>query len=335
MKQVEIIDKTLLLNHKGELVNPGYARSMNYIYNREKARSFPFKLKEWDFYQFIKGDKVMQLSIGHLSYAASATATLINLTTGKKLSIGDLQWFFIPNMELNPETDSQCNFKSKHFIISFNVMGQERILSFKGANKQYQNFEVNLRVNNDISNEKMVIATPFKHKKQFYLNYKENFYEADGYVLIDDEKFDFTGATGLLDWGRGIWPYRHQWFWGSVSSQIDGVKFGLNIGWGFGVLSNATENMYFYDKKAYKLGVLDVTMKENDYMSPWKIRDEEDKIEFTFTPLFDNYTENRFVIIDTHCHQIYGYFSGKIDTSKGQKKFVDVLGFIEHAVNRW
>ncbi|MFA5236177.1 MAG: DUF2804 domain-containing protein [Bacilli bacterium] len=335
MNQHEITKKTPLLNHKGELINPGFARTMNYVYNREEARYFPFKLKEWDFYQFSKGDYVIQLTIGHLSYAASATATLINLKTGKKHSMGGLRWFFTPKLERHPEMDSYSEYKGKDFTMSFRVDGPERVLSFIGSNKQYQNFEVHLNVKNDLNNEKMVIATPFKRKKQFYLNYKENYYRAAGEVIIDDETFDFEGATGLLDWGRGIWPYRHEWFWGSVSSHIDGVPFGLNIGWGFGDLKNATENMYFYNKKAYKLGVLSVSMDKNDYIKPWKIHDPDGKIEFTFTPMFDNYTENKYVIIDTHCHQIYGHFTGSMDTPAGRKEFVDVLGFIEHAVNRW
>jgi hypothetical protein len=163
----------------------------------------------------------------------------------------------------------------------------------------------------------MVIATPFKNDKQFYLNYKENYYQANGYVIINGETFDFDGATGLLDWGRGVWPYRHEWFWGSVSTHIDGVPFGLNIGWGFGDLRNATENMYFYGKKAYKLGVLDVKRDVTDYMKPWHLSDPEGKIAFDFVPVYDNYTENKFVIIDTHCHQIYGRFSGEIETSQG------------------
>ncbi|NMV82079.1 MAG: DUF2804 family protein, partial [Erysipelotrichia bacterium] len=63
--------------------------------------------------------------------------------------------------------------------------------------------------------------------------------------------------------------------------------------------------------------------------------DEEGMIELFFEPIFDNYTENKFVVVDTHCDQVYGYFRGTIMTNDGQKSFSRVLGFIEHAVNRW
>ena len=93
--------------------------------------------------------------------------------------------------------------------------------------------------------------------------------------------------------------------------------------------------MYFYNKKAYKVGKLRVKRDMNDYMQPWKLMDDERKIRLYFLPVFDNYTENKLVLVDTHCNQVYGLFSGIIETEDGPKKFRDVLGFIEHAVNRW
>ena len=46
--------------------------------------------------------------------------------------------------------------------------------------KKYKNVEINLVVENDLDNEKMVISTPFKKKHQFYLNYKENYSKENG-----------------------------------------------------------------------------------------------------------------------------------------------------------
>jgi len=335
MDQREITKKTILLNNRGELNEAGYAKTMRFVYNRDQARSFPLRLKEWNFYQFSKGDHVVQMTIGHISYVCSVAATLLNIKTGERHQIGATRWFHVPKMDLNPEAISYVEFADKDFHMTFEASNKERILSFKGKNKKYHNVDILIAAKNDPTNEKMVIATPFKNKKQFYLNYKENYYEAKGHVIFDDINIDFDGATGLLDWGRGVWPYKHEWYWGSVSSRIDDVPFGLNIGWGFGDLSKATENTFFYNGKAYKLGVQEVKRDLDDYMSLWHIKDPEGKIEFTFTPIYDNYTENKMVIIDTHCHQIYGHFAGGVCTNDGRKKFDNVLGFVEHAVNRW
>lgn len=334
--QKEIVNKTLLLDKKGRLINPGYCKRFNYIYNRDQVHKRPFRLKEWNFYQFQKDKKVLQLTIGHVSYMCSVSLALFDLDTGKKDEIGTMKPLFVPKLDLNPEENSFNEYKEKDFYMSFEVKDKQRIITFKGKSKKYEDVECKLILENDINNEKMVIATPFTQKKdQFYLNYKENYYKADGYVRFDEKETSFDNSCGLLDWGRGVWPYKHEWFWGSMTSNIDGVPFGFNIGWGFGDLSNASENMYFYNQKAYKVGKLKVTRNKENYLDNWHLVDDEGNFELNFTPIYDNYTENKYVVIDTHCNQVFGYFEGYIKVDGKQINFENKLAFIEHAVNKW
>lgn len=333
--QQEITSPTSLLDDNGHLAAKGYARKMNFIYNRDKVKAFPLKLKEWNFYQIQKDHFVLQLTLGHVSYMCSVAATLMDLDTGKKYEFGTMKPLFIPELDRNPEMESHISFEDKDYFLSFQVTSDKRILDVRGKNKTFRHVAIHIELDNDPNNEKMVIATPFEKPTQFYLNYKENYYHGTGSVQFDDLTVDFDGCTGLIDWGRGIWPYSHQWFWGNLTSHIDGVPFGFNIGWGFGDLSHATENMFFYDKKAYKLGHLQVERDERDYMKPWKFTDPEHRLQMTFTPLFDNYTQNKYVVIDTHCNQVFGFFDGHIETGQGTKNFHHLLAFVEHAVNRW
>ncbi len=333
--QREITECTTLLTPQGHLTAPGYARTMRYQYNREAAKGFPLKLKEWNFYQIQLEPYVLQMTLGHVSYMCSATATLMDVRTGQKWELGAMTPFFQPELDGNPEKESTVKFQNKNLSLSFQVADTRRVLKLQGSNKQFSRVDIHIELENDVNNEKMVIATPFEKPTQFYLNYKENFYRGKGYAKFDDFAVSFDGCTALIDWGRGIWPYCHQWFWGSLTSQIEEVPFGFNIGWGFGNLHHATENMFFYDKKAYKLGVLEVRREEGDYMQPWHLRDPEGKLKMTFTPIWNNYTENKFVVVDTHCNQVFGTFSGTIQMETGTKTFSDMLGFIEHAVNRW
>lgn len=335
MKQHEITKKTPLLDADGNLLVRGYATKMNVVYNREKVKSFPLKLKEWNFYQIQKDHYSLQLTLGHVSYMCSVSATLIDIDTGEKWEFGTMKPLFIPKLDHDPEQESRVEFRDKDFYLSFQVTTEKRILTVQGSNGTFSNVDIFIELENDPDNEKMVIVTPFDRPRQFYLNYKENYYRGMGKVRFDDKMVDFEGCTGLIDWGRGVWPYCHEWFWGNLTGHIDGVPFGFNIGWGFGDLRLATENMFFYDKKAYKLGALQVERDEGDYMKPWKLRDPDEKLKMTFTPVFDNYTQNKFVVVDTHCDQVYGLFDGVIQTEDGEKEFHHVMAFIEHAVNRW
>ena len=331
----EIKHKRKLLQSNGMLTEAGYATRMVFDYNREYAKSKPMPLKEWNFYQFQCSKYVLQMTLGHLTYIGQMAVTLMDIETGEKWSYSTMKPLFVPELDRNPEKPSVCRFQNEECRLQFTVKNYKRILAIKGHSKDYDTIEVKFVVENDPSNEKMVIATPFEKPTQFYLNYKENYYKATGYARFGDKYVAFQDATGLLDWGRGVWPYTHEWYWGSLTSHIDGIPFGLNIGWGFGNTSHATENMYFYNKKAYKVGKLIGEWDDNDLMAAKHFHDIENKIQFTFMPFWDNYTCNEFKIVDTHCHQVFGYFSGTIETEDGTKEFKNVLGFIEHAVNRW
>ncbi len=331
----EITAKTELLTNHGELNIKGYAKKMNFIYNKICARSCPFKLKEWNFYQFQSGRYVLQCTLGHLSYIGQMAVTLMDLETGDRWGYSTMKPLFVPDLDLNPENQSFCEFKNKKCQLAFKVTPTERVIEFKGSSSQYKDMEINLTIDNDVNNEKLVIATPFENPYQFYLNYKENYYKVNGLVRFGSKEVIFENATGLLDWGRGIWPYKHEWYWGNLTSHIDGVPFGFNIGWGFGDTSNATENIFFYNKKGYKLGEVIAEWDQNDLMKVQHLHDTEDKFECTFTPFFNNHTENKFVVIDTECDQVFGHFSGSIETEDGRKEFKDVPAFIEHAVNKW
>ena len=331
----EIKKQTKLLKSNGELTEPGFSRRMHFIYNRESVNSFPLQLKEWNFYQFHCGTYALQFTIGHVSYMGQMAVGLIDLTTGNRWDYGTMKPLFVPKLDLNPEKPSFCEFKDKDCHMTFKVTPQQRILTFKGSSPQFSTIDVQLVIENDVENEKMVIATPFSKPHQFYLNYKENYYKANGHAHFGEKKIEFIDATGLLDWGRGVWPYSHEWYWGNLTSHMDGIPFGFNIGWGFGDTRRATENMYFYNKKAYKIGKIVGEWDDNDFMGVKHFHDTENKLQFTFTPLYNNHTENKYVVVDTHCDQVYGYFSGTIETEDGTKEFKDVLAFIEHAVNKW
>ena len=333
--QHEIENKTLLLNEKGELNQKGYSKKMNFIYNREYIKRFPLKLKEWNFYQFNSGMYVIQLTIGHVSYMTSVSGTLFNLETKERYEIGAMKFLSQPNLDKDPEQPSFIEWKNEDMYISFKVEEKERTLYIKGKNKKYKNVEFDIHMENDYENEKMVIATPFKKKTQFYLNYKENYYNVWGKVVFDDKVFELNNATGLIDWGRGVWPYKHEWYWGNMTSFVEGIPFGFNIGWGFGDLSNATENMFFYNKKAHKLGKLLVERDNKNYMSKWCLKDEFGQMELEFEPFYNNYTENKYVVVDTHCNQLFGYFKGYIIVDEKKIEFKNLLAFIEHAENKW
>ena len=336
--QKEITKKTNLHKSDGYL-NAGYSKRMMFEYNRKTVKAGIFSLKEWDFYQILSGDWIIQMTIGHVSYIASFSAKIISLKTGETKEFTKLSPLPFKSIKMpeNPEVPNQLEAKGKDYKFNFDTHEGIKMLELQAQDKKLGKIDIHLKIDYSTENEKMVIATPFEKKNQFYLNYKENYYDIQGFVKFGDLSVDIEkDATAVLDWGRGVWPFRHEWFWGNGTANIDDGKFGFNIGWGFGDLSNATENMFFWNEKAYKLGALTVERDADDYMAPWKFKDDTVCFDFVMTPIFDNFTYTKIAFIKTQCHQVFGRYNGTATLPDGKKIIIkDMLAFCELAENRW
>lgn len=337
--QNEIKEPTPLLDYDGRLRVKGYAKHLVFDYDKTCVYR-PKRLKEWDFYQVTDGDYVLQMNMSDVAYYSSVSVTLFHLKTGKKYSAAINRFLSDGSVRLekNGETNHVTQFEHKDFVMRFDVQKETRHLSLNAIDDVGQKFIVDLWLYAPAQSEAMAIATPFRKPHQFYLNYKLNCLRAIGSVVIGDLTVKFGDkAFGLLDWGRGVWPYKNQWIWGNGSVKLkDGRYFGFNLGFGFGQLKHATENMLFLDGVAHKLDQITLVYDEKDLMKPWIFQSNDGRFEMTMVPLFDNYTQTKFWPVFLECHQVFGYFSGKVKTDNGEViTLKDMLAFCEHAVNRW
>jgi hypothetical protein len=337
MTQHEITRPTDLLDRRGRVREPGWARRMHYRYDRAGVRANPFALKEWDFYQLRQGDWIVQLTIGHVSYAGSVSAIAFNLRTGQRAGFNHLLALPLRRwpMETSPDTDSVLARAGRGWSAEFTTAsaGQRHLV----ARDERSRTDIDITLAADPADDRMVIATPFQRATRFYLNHKQNFWGGSGRVVLGDVAFDLDATTtATLDWGRGVWPYRQRWYWGNGTAFVDGHRFGFNIGWGFGDTSRATENMVFVDGTAVKLGEVHLDHDPADYLAPWRFSSGGD-FEVTMTPLYDNVTGTRIPpVVDTSCHQVWGTWNGTVRTPEGGRLVIeDVIAFCEYAVNRW
>ena len=130
-------------------VNGAQARKMHIVYNREKAKAFPLQLKEWNFYQIQCGSHVLQITLGHVSYICSISATLMDITTGRKWEFSTMKPMYIPKLDVDPEAESTCQFEDKDFSLSFRVTKDARILTVQGKNQTYRKVDIQIILEND------------------------------------------------------------------------------------------------------------------------------------------------------------------------------------------
>jgi len=330
-----------LLKEDGSLAQCGYSTQAVLTYNREQIKAPAWKIKEWDFYQVSNDDYCVQLTIGHVSYAGDVSIRFFEFESGYRVDYSHM--LVLPFSRLNMPRTAEAGdlaYRSDKIEMAFRfVEGGRRLTAKTPGDDKTPPIEVDifLQQPDPVS---IVMATPFDEDKRFfYYNHKINCMPADGVVRIGDREYRFSpgDAFGLLDWGRGVWPYRHEWFWGNGSGYINGKRFGFNIGYGFGNTSAATENVLFYDGTAHKLSHVYFDLPGGGgYMAQKIFTSDDGRFEMVFTPIYDRYTETKLLFVDTHCHQLFGKWNGKVVLDDGTVLEVkDLLAFVEHAVNKW
>ncbi len=329
-----------LLNEQGVLLNPGYALYPAFEYHRRDISASIWRIKEWDYYAIINQDFGLTCTVADLAYSAMVTVVFLDFRKPSLHTKTKLKWFTFGKMNLpNTSLNGNVIYHSEDMSFEFVRNPDNRIIRIKATNfvkGETLIAEIELVDHHDDS---MVIATPWKeNKKAFYYNQKINCMPAHGKVTIGHDKYLFEKETsfGVLDWGRGVWTYKNTWYWSSLSSVLDGVRVGFNFGYGFGDTSKATENMVFYDGKAFKIDQVTFTFNQDNLMDSWKIKDNEGKIDLTLSPIIDRIDNINFGIIKNFGHQIFGRFNGTIFINKDVTlRLENIIGFAEQITNHY
>ena len=341
-EQHRITRRIPLLDENGKLTEPGYCTENLYEYDRKAIKARPTRIKEWDFYQVTDGRYMLQITISDISLGGAGIFTLVDMQTGERYEVMSLSLltFGRMGMESDAMSDHTVSRHRRNFNLDITVGNNATKIDLdavKGKNK----VTADLTFEMPEGLESLVMAVPFPgNDKQFYLNQKINSMPVSGKMTYGDltVEFDPQNTFALLDWGRGVWPYAQKWYWGNGTTRLEnGDIFGFEIGWGFGNMSAASENMIFYNGKAHKLGEITMTRDESDWLAPWHFTCEDGRFETTMTPYFDNFTSNRVLgLVGNICHQVFGKWNGTATLDDGTViEIRDMDAFCELSDNRW
>lgn len=333
MQEHQITEGGPVLNAQG-IITPGYSTRGISTYRRKDIKAPFYRIKEWDFYQVSDEEKCLQFTYGHASYAGQVGIMLFNFKTGEMIAdINKILALPFSSLHLpeNAEQDSDVVYDKGGIYLRFLTQGNTRTLTFRA-----QNFSTEVTLERQMPHS-LVIHVPFDESKTaFYYNHKINCMTARGKATYNGRHYVFAdGAYGLLDWGRGVWPFHNEWYWSNGTGLVNGELFGFNLGTGFGNTDKATENILFYQGKTHKLGRVHFDLG-TEYMKPWHLYDDEGRLDLTLLPTYDRTTRTKLLFVDNCCHQMFGGFSGKAVLDDGTVLMPSNLqAFAEHAVNNW
>ena len=339
-----LLSKGPLLDKSGALSEAGYATALVKTYDRKAIRGGRARIKEWDYYLIHNGRYGVALTIADNSYMGMLSASFLDFEAGTEKTTSPMFW--LPFGSTQFPASSASGEIMKHIPGASGVFtlenGARRLVFHLDKFDGDKTFDCDILLT-DEPKDSMVIATPFAEKRTaFYYNQKIIAMRAAGSFTIGGvtRSFEPTDSFGLLDWGRGVWTYENTWYWGAGQGVVDGHVVGFNLGYGFGNVSAASENMIFVDGISHKLDRVTFNIPESngkdDFLAPWAFTSSDGRFEAGFTPILDRAAYTNVGPLLSDQHQVFGYMDGAITLDDGSKIMLEhFLCFAEKVHNKW
>ncbi|MDO8390860.1 MAG: DUF2804 domain-containing protein [Actinomycetota bacterium] len=301
--------------------------------------------KQWDYWCVITDEIAVSLVYANVDYAGLASVWVMEHASGEQATAGMIaplaRGFALPQQVCTGSVS--LRHKALDLAIDetptgtrLTATGQQTAPGFGGGT-----IEIDITVAKPAGHESLNVMIPW-NSRQFQFTSKQNTRPATGTVRVGARSWSIDAAHdawGVQDLGRGIWPYRNQWNWGSASGYgLDGRLVGLQFGGKWTEGTGATENALCIDGRLTKISQeLQWTYDWADPMRPWRVRTPgSDQVDVTLTPTFDRYDCTDLKVLKMEVHQCFGTWSGRVVGDDGVPvEFSGIRGFAEEARNRW
>ena len=343
-EQTKITKPSPLLDQQGQLIQVGWARQPILDCNLEQANFYRwkrlqrFRIKRWDYYGITTPTHFFSFTLADLGYAGQAFTYVVDFERREYHE----ETYTIPlarglNLPRNSSL-GMSSYENRRIRVRFQVEDSCRLISVTWPGFWGKGLAAALRLRLQENQESMAIVIPIGEKR-FYYNRKVNCIPVNGWVDLGDKRHVLSpvDCLGNLDWGRGVWEYRSHWVWASASGYLpDRRTAGLNLGFGFGDTSSATENAFILDGRIDKLGQVDFEYQKNDYMKPWKMVSSDGRLKLEFKPVLERVAKTNLLLISSNVHQVFGRYFGSFTTRDGEHIDIEGLpGFAEEHHARW
>jgi hypothetical protein len=290
--------------------------------------------KRWDYWCITSPTHVVSITYAHVDYLGladvwcwdRATGRTGSWSTGAPLGAG----FALPD-----HVGGEMRVARRSFRLSIvDEPGGTRLTAAAGSR-----FACDLFVERPPGHETLSVVIPWSERR-FQCTTKENTRPARGTLSWDGAEtvLEAGESWGCLDFGRGKWPYRTRWNWGSASGRTDGRVVGLQLGGKWTEGTGFTENALCVDGRLTKISEeLAWTYDPTDWLRPWRIETpSSERVRLTFVPSYDKVSRLELGVASSAVHQCFGSYEGTVVPEHGRPVAVDgVFGWAEEARWRW
>ncbi len=346
----EITGPVDLCRPGGVLLNPAARGWSRRPLHRANLRGRWGRTKRWDYWAVLTDRWVASLVYADVDYLGLVEVSWIDLATGRR---GGRQ-VVVPlarGVDL-PEVpgSTALRHESRHLTVDISDVsdvsdGPEGSagtrLHATWTEPDHRIGRLDVLVDSPPDHESLNVVIPWSDRLFQYTS-KHQARPAVGTLDADGQQVDLGGeageAWGVLDVGRGRWPYRTRWNWAGGAGRSDGgAVVGIQMGGRWTVGTGFTENGIVVDGELVKIGdELDWRYGWDRPMEPWRVRGEAAGLDLTLVPVYDRHVRTEALVLSSEVHQVFGRWTGTVPSPGGGVIGVEgVVGFAEESRSRW
>lgn len=320
------------------------------------------RTKRWDYWAVLAGDWAFSITYADVDYLGIADVWWCHLpsgrTGGRAGNVPGARGISLPD---RPGTEP-LRYRSANVEVALTDDPDGTTIAAWWKEPGGGRSSLNARVDLPPGHESLNVVIPWSDR-QFQYTSKHQARPAHGTLEVGDDVVHFGApaasnagaepvasseggsrihlvdeAWGVLDVGRGRWPYATRWNWGGGAGRsTEGAVVGIQIGAKWTEGTGFTENGVIVDGVLTKIG--DELTWDYDWdqpTAPWHVHLADGTFDLTLTPGYDKHTKVQALVMGTEVHQVFGTWSGHVTTDAGAVHHVDgIRGFAEESRSRW
>lgn len=309
--------------------------------HRANLRGSPGRKKRWDYWCVVSDDVVVAITYADVDYLGLASLWVLEQATSRTSSAE----LFAPLAHGIALPDEPCTgtmrARNRALDLEIRETPSATHLAATARGQRGEAIKVDLVVDRPAAHETMNVVIPWSARRFQYTS-KHTARPATGTVCVGARTWSLGPASrafGVLDLGRGIWPYSVRWNWAAAAGRAgDGAVVGLQFGGKWTEGTGFTENALCIDGRLTKIGEeLSWDYSWDAPMRPWRVRTpSSDRVDVTLTPTYDRHEGVNLGVAAMEVHQCFGTWSGRVAGDDGVVRHIhQIRGFAEEARNRW
>jgi hypothetical protein len=333
----EITEPVMLCDPNGNLLPAAIGYSRQPLHTCNLSGHWPRK-KKWNYWCVTSPEILFSITLSNIDYLGMVFAYFMDFSSNQffEQTVSPLfgQGMFMPET-----VQESVHFDDAKMKVAFEEKESGVHITTHSPAFGGQALDVDLFVTRPEHHQTLNVVIPWS-RERFQFTSKQNCLPVSGQVKLGERTWELRpqDSFACLDFGRGIWPYRGFWNWGSFSGLVGEHAVGVNMGGGWTDGTSLTENGLVCDGELFKL-TEDIRFEydPSHFMSPWTMKSTlTPAVDLKFVPFYERVACTDAVILRSEVHQMIGKYYGKLTPTGRSEILIDgITGWAEEHHARW